>query len=176
MSVATTVKQVIKSWIDGSVLFECEVSAYIAEGLRMRAAVEIAVKQRADLSRADLSGANLSGAYLSGAYLSGANLSRADLSGAYLSGAYLSGANLSGAYLGEHRIISGASRSDGYEFLLTNIGNEGWRIKAGCRNFTLAEAKQHWSKPRENMRLNVESLAIVDHLLTLAKIRGWEVG
>jgi pentapeptide repeat protein len=52
-----------------------------------RAAVEAAVRSRADLSWADLSWADLSGA----------NLSWADLSGADLSGANLSGANLSGA-------------------------------------------------------------------------------
>ena len=78
------------------------------------AAVQNAVKSRANLSganlsEADLSGANLSEADLSGANLSGANLrganlrwaslSRANLSGANLSGANLSGANLSGADL-----------------------------------------------------------------------------
>ncbi len=92
---------------------------FVAHGAEdVRAAVEAAVKSRANLSGANLSGANLSGAYLSGAnlsgaYLSGANLSGADLSGAYLSGADLSGADLSGAYL-SRAYLSGAYLSGAY--------------------------------------------------------------
>ena len=71
---------------------------FVAHGAEdVRAAVEAAVKSRANLSGANLSRANLSGAYLSGANLSGAYLSGANLSGANLSWANLSGANLSGA-------------------------------------------------------------------------------
>ena len=87
----------IKSRWDGKVLWEGE-----AESLKE--AIEVAVKQRADLSGANLSGANLYradlyGADLSRAYLSGANLSEANLSGANLSEANLLGANLYGANL-----------------------------------------------------------------------------
>ena len=91
--------------------------------------------------------------------------------------ANLSRANLSGANLSGHKIIPGPSRSDGYAFMLTNIEGEGWRIKAGCRNFTLAAAKAHWSKPRDDGKAerNAESLLIVEQLLALAKLRGWEV-
>ena len=40
------------------------------------------------------------------------------------------------------------------------------RVKAGCRNFTIAEAKAHWAnKPEE--------LARVVLLETLAVARGW---
>ena len=82
----------IKSWLNGSVLFEGDFSC-LAE------AVKSAVSSRADLSGANLSWADLSGANLSRADLSGANLSRANLSGANLYGANLSWANLSGANL-----------------------------------------------------------------------------
>ncbi len=87
----------IKSWINASVLFECESDS-------TKLCVELAVNSRANLSRADLYGANLygadlSGADLSGANLYGANLSRADLYGANLYGANLYGANLYGADL-----------------------------------------------------------------------------
>ena len=80
----------IKSWLNGSVLFEGDFSC-------LADAVSAAVKSGANLSGADLSGANLSGANLSRANLSRADLSRADLSGANLSRANLSGADLSGA-------------------------------------------------------------------------------
>ena len=55
---------------DGSVMHEVEANS-------VRAAVEIVVRERRNLSRANLYGANLSRANLYGADLSGANLSRA---------------------------------------------------------------------------------------------------
>ena len=87
----------IKSRGNGKVLWEGQ-----AESLKE--AIEIAAKQKENLSRADLSrvylsGANLSGADLSGADLSRANFSEANLFRAYLSGADLPGANLSGTSL-----------------------------------------------------------------------------
>ena len=98
----------IKSWLNGSVLFEGDFSC-------LADAVSAAVKSGANLSGADLSGANLSGANLSRANLSradlsGADLSRADLSGANLSGANLSRANLSRADL-SRADLSGANLS-----------------------------------------------------------------
>ena len=128
----------------------------------------------ANLSRADLSGANLSGANLLGANLSGANLSRADLSGAnllganlsraYLSRANLLGANLSRAYLSRAYLNSlkvtslarRATRSDGYEFFLWRT-DAGFRVKAGCRFFTMDEAWRHWEKTRGGSPLGDES-------------------
>ena len=67
----------------------------------LKEAIEVAVKQRADLSGANLCGASLYGANLSKAYLPGANLPGADLSEADLSGANLYRANLSEANLSE---------------------------------------------------------------------------
>ncbi len=63
----------------------------------IKASLEEAVENGADLSGASLSGASLSGANLSGANLYGANLSGADLDGADLDGADLDGASLYGA-------------------------------------------------------------------------------
>ena len=139
----------------------------------------------ASLLGADLSGANLSRANLRGANLSGANLSRADLSGAYLTDANLTDANLSradlsGAYLtgadltgGEKLQVAGetASRSDGYEFRAFYLADGALKIKAGCRWFTPAEAREHWTTTRSGTRLGAESLAIVDHLERMARIR-----
>jgi hypothetical protein len=103
------IKIEIKSWINGSVLFE-----YESEDNTIRKTLEEAANSGADLRVANLSGADLSGANLrdanlrvanlrgadlSGANLRGANLRVADLSGADLRGANLRGANLSGADL-----------------------------------------------------------------------------
>ncbi len=82
----------IKSW-DGIVLYAAKGAADV------RAALEDAAKNRANLTRADLSGAYLTGANLTRANLSRANLTRANLSRANLTRADLSGADLSGAYL-----------------------------------------------------------------------------
>ena len=101
----------IKSRENGRVLWKGR-----AESLKE--AVEVATKQKADLSganlfRADLSGANLSEACLSGANLSQADLSQANLSAADLSQADLFRANLSGANLSAANLsAANLSRAD----------------------------------------------------------------
>jgi len=71
----------IKSWLNGSVLFEGDFSS-IAEALTA------AVKEKKDLSESDLSESNLSGSNLSGSDLSESDLSGSNLSGADLKTAY----------------------------------------------------------------------------------------
>ena len=80
----------IKSWLNGSVLFEGDFSCF-AE------AVKAAVKSSADLSSANLSYADLSSADLRSANLSSADLSYANLRSADLRSANLRSANLSSA-------------------------------------------------------------------------------
>ena len=127
----------------------------------------------ANLSRVDLAGANLSGADLSGADLSGADLSGADLSGANLSRVDLAGANLSGANLSRAglRVIGG--RSDGHQFYLHKMPEGPPMLRAGCRFFTLAAARAHWTARRAGTLLGDESLALCDHAERMAKIAGW---
>ena len=135
-----------------------------------------------NLSGADLSGANLRGADLSWADLSGADLSRAkllgadlsmaDLRGADLRGANLRGADLREANLGDQWVVQGATRSDGYQFLLTNFTGEGVRLKAGCRNFKIAEAIKHWQETRAGTPLGDESFILINQLVELAFHRG----
>ena len=133
----------------------------------------------ADLIHADLTGANLRNADLTGANLSRANLTGADLTGADLTGADLTGANLSranltGADLGTQWIIQGPARQDGYCFFLQKLtADEKPMIKAGCRHFTLANAREHWTNTRKETPLGDETFAILDHLETLARIRGY---
>jgi hypothetical protein len=106
------------------------------------------------LTRTDLTGARLTGADLTGAGLTGARLTGADLSGARLSGADLSGATV-------NRLLRRATRADGYEFSLWDC-QEGFFIAAGCRWFTLAKARQHWTATRGWTPLGYESLDILD--------------
>ena len=142
----------IKNWITGETILEYEGE--------LSAAVVKAVQDRKLLTHADLRGADLRGACLRGA----------DLQGAYLRGADLQGADLQGADLRGQPIVSGGTRSDGYGFLLTNFPEQGVRILAGCRNFNADEARTHWTA--KGGQLGAESLAILDHLLRLAEIRG----
>lgn len=88
----------IKSWRDGSVLYTTKTTNGV------RAAVEEAVSESADLIEANLRYTNLPftnlrGAYLCAAKLTGANLYGADLHGTDLHGAKLCGANLTNADL-----------------------------------------------------------------------------
>src|SRR3990167_7968943 len=76
--------------VSGAVLFGVEAESW-------RCAVEIAVKQDANLRDADLGGADLRGADIRGADLGGADLGDADLRGATLRGADLRGAPPPGA-------------------------------------------------------------------------------
>ena len=135
----------IKHRFTGAVLFSGKFGS-------LRLCVEAAVEAKADLSRADLYGADLYGANLYGANLYGANLS---------------GANLYGADL-----IDGGQRADGYRFV-------GWikdgvlMLRAGCRNFTMEEARAHWSPDSySNKVMGAESLLILDRIEATAKLRG----
>jgi hypothetical protein len=108
------------------------------------------------------------------ALMARANLAGANLAGANLAGANLAGANLAGANQISSRIINGGLRSDGYRFLLTRTEPGAWRIKAGCRNFTVDDGLKHWSDTRpEGESLGDETRLIVARMLALAKLRAW---
>ena len=105
-----TPKIVIKHRYTGAPLFEFQPTAeQQSSGIAMRAALEAATNDGADLGGAnlggadlggaDLGGADLHGADLHGAYLVDANLGGADLVAANLRGADLHGADLGGADL-----------------------------------------------------------------------------
>ena len=133
--------------------------------------------REANLYWANLREANLRGANLYWANLREANLRGADLSEANLRGANLSEANLYGADSISDRIIDGGIRSDGYRFLLTRTDPGPWRIKAGCRNFTLDEAREHWTRTRpEGDPLGDETRLIIAHMVAVAKLRKWPEG
>ncbi len=96
----------------------------------------------ADLREADLREADLRGADLREANLRGADLRWADLRGANLCEADLRGAQLTGAE--GFRILT--QTDHGYLVYATET-EIGWRIRAGCRDFTPDEAIAHWSAP-----------------------------
>ncbi len=122
----------------------------------------------ADMRDADLRGANLIGAYLRGAYLRDANLYGADLRDADLIDA-----NLYKTCGIADRVIDAGVRTDGYRFLLTRTEPGEWRVKAGCRDFTVEGAKSHWTETRGDTPLGAESLQLIKHMTAIAKIREW---
>ena len=95
--------------------------------------------------------------------LSGADLTDADLSGADLTRASLTGASLTGAQIKGKTVVNlsrRAARSDGYAFFLWHC-QEGFFIKAGCRFFTMKEARKHWKKTRGGTPLGDETMDIL---------------
>jgi len=122
------------------------------------------------LAGADLAGANLADANLAGAYLAGADLAGANLADANLAGAYLAGADLAGANLASPHIIDGGQRRDGYRFVGW-INGGALMIRAGCRNMTVTEYRDHNSK-RENAARRDETASILDHIERVARVRG----
>lgn len=152
----------VKNRWTGKVQFTAEIDCKesATTSFKLGLAVRWAFKTGANLEGANLKGACLEGAYLKGAYLKGANLKGAYLKGACLKGAYLEGANL----------IHCGARSDGCEFFTHTRDGEIW-IKAGCRYFTLKDARAHWQITRLDTQLGDESQALCDNAERLMKIR-----
>ena len=115
----STVTVEIKSRWNEGVLFRAEVDASTDASLRVRAAVEIAVKSGADLTGACLDGANLAGAHLAGAYLSGAYLSGADLEG---------GEKL----IGERPLLQIGPIGSAARYFVAYNTDKGLRLRTGC--------------------------------------------
>lgn len=56
-------------------------------------------------------------------------------------------------------------RSDEYVFTASWRNSDGaLMVSAGCRHFTFAEAREHWTRTRGGTRLGDETLAILDLL------------
>jgi uncharacterized protein YjbI with pentapeptide repeats len=127
----------------------------------------------ANLAGVNFTDANLADADLAGSNLAHANLAHANLVGSNLAHANLAHANLAHAILGDQWIIQGAIRSDGYHFMFQKMtADTEPMVRAGCRHFTLAQAREHWIATRLGTPLGDETFAILGNLETLARIRG----
>ncbi len=100
------------------------------------------------LSNACLSNANLRNTDLRGADLSNACLSNADLSNTDLRNACLSNANLRGANLEHNKTVIYACLGGYVMFMNEREGK--LMVKAGCRYFDVAEAREHWAEGNES--------------------------
>ena len=50
------------------------------------------------------------------------------------------------------------------------VCNNTLMIRAGCRNFTITEAREHWTNTRKDTPLGDETMVILDHIEEVAKI------
>ena len=89
----------------------------------------------------------------------------------WLSGANLTRANLTRADLTRADLVDGGQRSDGYRFVGQIRGGVLW-IHAGCRYFPISDARAHWETTRGGTPLGDETMAILDHIEKVARIRG----
>ena len=166
----------IRSWLTGAVLFSAAIDVSVAPGLRIRAAVELAVASGASLVGACLDGASLVDARLVGASLVDARLDGANLIGASLDRARLDRASLIGASIGDTKvknIVARVTRSDGYEFMTWQTEAGEILITAGCRTMHGTDAyREHvksYSRRENGTALAAETLAILDYIDARAK-------
>ena len=89
---------ILNRW-SAKVIFTAEIPDDTPAQFRVRAAVELAVSQRASLSGSNLRGSDLSGSNLRGSNLRGSDLRDSNLRGSNLSGCDLSGSDLRGCDL-----------------------------------------------------------------------------
>jgi len=163
-------KYEIKNRFTGAIKFTAEIKCdeNASTAIKLGLAVMWAIEAGANLASANLTGANLTSANLTYADLTSANLTYANLTRADLTYANLAYANLTDQW-----IIQGPTRSDGYQFLLMRLTDSTEpMIQAGCRYFTVPVAIEHWTVTRGSTPLGDESIAIVNHLVELARIRG----
>jgi hypothetical protein len=66
--------------------------------------------------------------------------------------------------------VYGIVRSDRYVFVYVPCSDGKRRVIAGCRYFTMEEAREHWRKTRGGTSLGDETFAILDCLEKLAEI------
>lgn len=64
--------------------------------------------------------------------------------------------------------VYGIKRSDGYVFCYVPCTDNEWRIIAGCRYFTMQEARQHWNETHVKSK---ETNIILDCLEALRPLR-----
>jgi uncharacterized protein YjbI with pentapeptide repeats len=103
-----------------------------------------------DFTKADLSDCTLCDADFTDAILIGVDLDRASLEGANFSRADLTGARMvdaaieSAIFVDCVGLIDAGTDPRGYRFIGVQQTNGAWRIKAGCRWYTLGQAIEHW--------------------------------
>ena len=71
----------------------------------------------------------------------------------------------------DHASVHGIRRTDGYAFSYVPDNDCVMRVTAGCRYFTMDEAREHWTKTRGGTALGDETMVILDCLEALSKVK-----
>lgn len=66
--------------------------------------------------------------------------------------------------------VYGVMRSDGHCFTAVRCADGKKRVIAGCRYFTLAEAREHWARTRGGTKLGNETMAILDYFVATEQL------
>ena len=136
MSDPAAPKIIIKHRHSDVVLYEYQpTEKHQASGLAMRAALETATKDGANLVGANLVGANLRWANLYGANLDGANLYGVNLRGVNLRGANLRGKKL----IGDRPTVTLGPIGSRCDYFTAYLTDKGIYLRAGCFFGTVAE-------------------------------------
>ena len=67
--------------------------------------------------------------------------------------------------------VYGIMRSDGHCFAYVPCSDGKLRVIAGCRYFTMREARKHWKETRGGTALGEETFAILKALAALQKVQ-----
>jgi hypothetical protein len=67
--------------------------------------------------------------------------------------------------------VCGIRRSDGYPFIYVPDDKGVMKVQAGCRDFTMEEAKIHWRVTRGGTPLGDETMEILKSLKRLSKVK-----
>lgn len=99
----------------------------------------------ADLSESCLEGCDFTGARFNNADLSGCNIADAVFTDADLTGVDLRDALIERAIFNNCKgIIDAGMDPRGYRFVGVKQDNSSWRVKAGCRWYSITQALDHW--------------------------------
>ena len=152
----------VKNRFSGDVQFIAEIHTGSEDTpFRLGLAVQWAMGNGTDLCRTNLRDANLRGVDLRGANLRDANLRDADLCGANL----------------EHNKTVISCGLGDYAMLI-HQGREGLMVKAGCRYFSIDEAKKHWNENKNSWTTKTDEygerqLRMLAFLESEASVLGW---
>jgi len=138
----------IKNRYTGDVIFDGPVAKLRHANLRHATLMGFDLRH-ANLRDVDLTGADLTSVALTGATLRHANLMDVELMGAELLDADLRDVDLTGA---KNFYLLPVQDMRGYAFAHAVNTDGGWRIRVGCRDFSIAEARKHWGEAYEGDR------------------------
>jgi hypothetical protein len=107
--------------------------------------------RESNLRESDLRWSNLRESDLRGSDLRGSDLRWSDLSGSDLSGSNLRWSDLRGSDLSGSKGFYLLTQTD-HGYMVYGTWRGEWRIIAGCRDFSISEARSHWGSPKYHIQ------------------------